>query len=116
MTTTRQEFKDLANELVNDEFADFRRTLLITQGGSYDPTTETVTGATTASYQAIRQKLTFKEYQLQAIQATDFAVVYTSTAKPSVSATCVYDGSPCQIVNSTFDGADAAVRLILRAL
>ena len=116
MTTTRQEFKDLANELINDEFADFRRTLTITEGGSYDPTTETVTGATTASYQAIRQKLTFKEYQLQAIQVTDFAVVYTSTVKPLVSATCVYDGSPCHIVSSTFDGADAAVRLILRAI
>ena len=101
MTTTRQEFKDLANELVNDEFADFRRTLTITEGGSYDPTTETVTGATTAS--------------CQAIQVTDFAVVYTSTVKPSVSATCVYDGSPCHIVSSTFDGADAAVRLVLRA-
>ena len=116
MTTTRQEFKDLANELINDELADFRRILVITEGGSYDPTTEAVTGAETASYQAIRQKLSYKEYQLQAIQVTDFTVVYTSTVKPSVGATCVYDGSPYHIVSSTFDGADAAVRLILRAI
>lgn len=116
MTTTRQEFKDLADELVNDEFADFRRLLTITGGGTYDPITETTTGATTSSYQAIRQKLSYREYQLQAIQVTDFAVVYTSTVKPSVSATAVYDGIPCQIVSSDFDGADATVRLILRAL
>ena len=116
MTTTRQEFKDLANELVNDEFADFRRLLTITEGGTYDPITETATGATETSYQAIRQKLTYKEYQLQAIQVTDFAVVYTSAVKPSVSATAVYDGVPCQIIIADFDGADATVRLILRAL
>lgn len=116
MTTTRQEFKDLANELVNDEFADFRRLLTITEGGTYDPVSETTTGATETSYQAIRQKLTYKEYQLQAIQITDFAVIYTSAVKPSVSATAIYDGAPCQIVSSSFDGADATVRLILRAL
>lgn len=116
MTTTRQEFKDLANELVNDEFADFRRLLTITEGGAYDPVTETTTGATTASHQAIRQKLSYREYQLQAIQVTDFAVVYTSTVKPSVSATAVYDGVPCQIISSDFDGADAIVRLILRVV
>lgn len=116
MTTTRQEFKDLANELVNDEFADFRRLLTITEGGTYDPTTETTTGATETSYQAIRQKLSYREYQLQSIQVTDFAVVYTSTVKPPVSATAEYDGVPCQIVSSDFDGADATVRLILRAL
>lgn len=116
MTTTRQEFKDLANELVNDEFADFRRLLTITEGGAYDPVSETTTGATTSSYQAIRQKLSYKEYQLQSIQVTDFAAVYTSTVKPSVSATAIYDGIPCQIVSSAFDGADATVRLILRAL
>ena len=116
MTTTRQEFKDLAGELINDEFADFRRTLTITEGGTYDPTTETVTGATTTSHQAIRQKLTYTEFQRQDIQVTDFAVVYTSQNKPTVSATAVYDGMPCQIISADFDGADATVRLILRAL
>lgn len=114
MTTTRQEFKDLANELINDEFSDFLRDLVITEGGTYDPKTEAVTGATTASYQAIRQKLNYQEYQRQDIQVTDFAVVYTSTVKPSVSAKCVYDSEPCQIISAAFDGADATVRLILR--
>lgn len=116
MTTTRQEFKDLASELINDEFADFRRSLVITEGGVYDPATETIAGATTTSYQAIRQKLSYAEYQLQDIQVTDFAAVYASTAKPSVSATAVFDGKPCQIVSASFDAADAAVRLILRGL
>ncbi len=116
MTTTRQEFKDLANGLINDEFADFRRSLVITEGGTYDPATETITGATTTNHQAIRQRLSYSEYQLQDIQVTDFAAVYTSTAKPSVSATAFFDGKQCQIISASFDAADAAVRLILRGL
>lgn len=117
MATTKAEFQDLAAELIDDEFADFRRPLVIVTDGVYDPITETFAPGSSATYQAIRQKLTYTEYQRSDIQVTDFAVVYTASgAAPMVSQTVTYDGKACQIVDVQQDAADAAIKLILRAL
>lgn len=117
MPTFKSEFQDLATELIDDEFADFRRPLAITQPGVFDPVTETFAAGSTATYQAIRQKLTYTEYQRQDIQVTDFAVVYTrSAAAPSIARQVTYDGVQCQIIDVMQDAADAAIKLILRAL
>lgn len=117
MPTTKAEFQDLAAELIDDEFADFRRPLVIATDGVYDPNTETFAAGSSATYQAIRQRLTYQEYQRQDIQVTDFAVVYTRTAgAPTVEQQVTYDGVQCQIIDVMQDAADAAIRLILRAL
>lgn len=117
MATTKAEFQDLASELIDGEFADFRRPLVITQPGVFDPTTETFTGGQSQTVQAIRQKLTYTEYQRQDIQITDFAVVYTRTGNaPSINQRVTYDGKPCQVIDVQQDAADAAIKLILRAL
>lgn len=117
MPTFKSEFQDLAAELIDDEFADFRRPLVIAQPGVFDPATETFADGATATYQAIRQKLTYTEYQRQDIQVTDFAVVYTRTsAAPNIGQQVTYDSVQCQIIDVMQDAADAAIKLILRAL
>lgn len=117
MATFPSEFQDLASELIDDEFAAFGRALIITQPGVLDPVTETFAAGATKTYQAIRQKLTYTEYQRQDIQVTDFAVVYTRTAAaPNIGQTVTYDGVQCQIIDVMQDAADAAIKLILRAL
>lgn len=117
MATTKAEFQDLAAELIDGEFADFRRPLVITQPGVFDPDTETFTGGASVTVQAIRQKLTYTEYQRQDIQVTDFAAVYTATGTaPAVNQQVTYDGKACQVVDVMQDAADAAIKLILRAL
>lgn len=117
MPTTKAEFQDLAAELIDDEFTDFRRPLVITQPGVFNPVTETFSAGATATYQAIRQKLTYTEYQRQDIQVTDFTVVYTRTAAaPNIGQQVTYDGAQCQIIDVMQDAADAAIKLILRAL
>lgn len=122
MATTKQEFKDLAAELIDDEFADFRRTLVftVTTGGTYDPVTETETGATTETYtyQAIPKAVDIKEWQGTDIQITDMGCVYTrvDAFEPKVSDTCVYDGKAMQVKAVMLDAADATVKLVMRAL
>ena len=117
MATLPVEFQSLASELIDDEFAAFRRPLVITQHGAFDPNTETFLQGASTTFQAIRQKLTYAEFQRQDIQVTDFAVVYTRTATPpSIAQQVTYDGKQCQIIDVMQDAADAAVKLILRAL
>lgn len=117
MPTTKAEFQDLAVELIDDEFAAFRRPLVITQPGVFDPNTETFADGASTTYQAIRQKLTYTEYQRQDVQVTDFAVVYTRTAAaPNIGQQVTYDSVQCQIIDVIQDAADAAIKLILRAL
>lgn len=117
MPTTKAEFQEIAPKLIDDEFADFRRPLVIVTDGFYDPGTETFEAGSTATYQAIRQRLAYQEYQRQDIQVTDFAVVYTRTAAaPSVGQTVTYDGVQCNVIDVMQDAADAAIKLILRAL
>lgn len=122
MATTKQEFKDLAAELIDDEFAEFRRTLVftITTGGTYDPVTETETGATTTiyTYESIPKPVDIKEWQGTDIQITDIECVYTriDSFEPKISDTCTYDGKDMQVKAVMLDAADATVKLVMRAL
>lgn len=117
MATLPSEFQDLASELLDDEFAAFRQPLSLSFGGSWDPITETLTGGTTITAQAIPTKLTYTEYQRQDIQVTDTACVFRySGVKVPVSAKGTFNGLPVQVVDAMYDSADAAVKLIMRAL
>lgn len=122
MATTKQEFKDLAAELIDDEFAEFRRSLVFTvvTGGLYDPVTETESGATTTTYtyEAIPKPVDIKEWQGTDIQLTDIECVYTriDSFEPKVSDTCVYDSKEMQVKAVMLDAADATVKLVMRAL
>jgi hypothetical protein len=117
MATTKDEFKDLADELINDEFADFRQSLVITSGGNYDPLTETVTGATSHTYQAIKFSVNLADWQGTDVQQSDTGAVYTRAESfvPSVGDYCTLGGLAMSIVAIKLDAADATVKLVLRA-
>jgi hypothetical protein len=116
MATTKQEFKDLADELINDEFADFRQVLIITSGGTYNPVTEACTGATNRTYQAIKFSVDMIDWQGTDAQQSDTGAVYTriDTFAPSVGDYCTLGGVAMSIIAIKLDAADATVKLVLR--
>jgi hypothetical protein len=122
MATLRSDFKELAAELIDSEFSDFRRQLIftVTTAGSLNPVTGQMTGGTTTtySYNAIPQPIDITEWQGQDVAVTDVMVVYTRTDAfaPSVEQRCTYDGKAMQVKQALYDAADATVKLVLRAL
>lgn len=116
MATTKQEFKDLADELINDEFADFRQALVITSGGTYNPVTESYTGATQRTYQAIKFSVDMIDWQGTDAQQSDTGAVYTriDAFAPSVGDYCSLGGVAMSIIAIKLDAADATVKLVLR--
>jgi len=116
MATTKQEFKDLAGDLINDEFADFRQALVITSGGTYNPVTESYTGATQRTYQAIKFAVDMIDWQGTDAQQSDTGAVYTriDTFVPTVGDYCSLGGAAMSIIAIKLDAADAAARLVLR--
>ncbi len=117
MATTKQEFKDLADELINDEFAGFRQALIITSGGAYDPVTEAYSGATQRTYQAIKFGVDLIDWQGTDAQQSDTGAVYTrvDTFVPSVGDYYTLGGVAMSIIAIKLDAADATVKLVLRA-
>ena len=118
MATQPEEFQVLADELINDEFATFRQALVLMYGGTYNPATETTTGRTTVTYQAIPAAIDFKEYQSLGLEITDISAVYTRTAAPlpPVGASATFDGRNWRVLSAVGDTAKATVRLFLRAI
>jgi len=116
MATTKAEFQDLASELIDSEFADFRQALVVTSGGTYNPVTEAYTGATNHTYQAIKFGVDLIDWQGTDAQQSDTGAVYTriDTFTPSVGDYCILGGVAMSIIAIKLDAADAAVRLVLR--
>lgn len=118
MATTKAEFQALATELIDDEFADFKRTIVITRAGVYDPITETNEASLTFTTGAIRTALKDSQFENQLIKVGDFNCVLNNDAlitfTPTVTDSCTYDGVACQIIDVMRDGADATVKLVLR--
>ena len=122
MATLRNDFKELAVELIESEFADFRRPLVftVTTAGSFNPVTGQMTGGTTTaySYNAIPQPIDIAQWKGQDVAVTDIMVAYTriDAFTPSVEQSCTYDGKAMQVKQALYDAADATVKLILRGL
>jgi len=116
MATTKAEFQDLADELINDEFSDFRQVLVIASGGTYNPVTESYTGATQRTYQAIKFGVDLVDWQGTDAQQSDTGAVYASidTFVPSVGDYCSLGGVAMSIIAIKLDAADATVKLVLR--
>jgi hypothetical protein len=119
MATTKAEFQQLATELIDDEFSDFKRSLVVTRAGTYDPITETTGAGQSFTTGAIRTALKDSQYENQLIKVGDFNCVLSNDSKvtfaPTVTDSCTYDGVACQIIDVMIDGADATVKLVLRA-
>ena len=118
MAAFPQEFKDLATELIDDEFGAFRRPLTFSTVGSFDPVTEVITPGPSYSYQAIPGAIDMDEWQGTDVQVTDTPVTYTriDSFMPSVSSQGLFDSKPVQVVAAKYDAADATVKLVLRGL
>lgn len=122
MATIPPEFQQLAAELIDDEFAAFRKPLVftVTTAGTYDPVTDTTPGGTTTTYtyQAIPGVIDLREWQGVDVQITDRMATYTriDVFKPSVGSRCTFDGVPMQVVQAMYDAAGAAVKIVLRGL
>ena len=122
MATFKSEFQDLAAELIDDEFADFRRPLVftVTTAGTFNPVTGQTTGGTvnTYSYQAIPSAMDIEQWQGFDVAVTDVPVTYRriGSFQPSVEQQCVFAGKDFQVIAALYDAAEATVKLVLRAL
>jgi hypothetical protein len=122
MATFKSEFQDLAAELIDDEFSDFRRPLVftVTTAGTFNPVTGQTTGGTvnTYNYQAIPSAMDIEQWQGFDVAVTDVPVTYRrfDSFQPSVEQQCVFAGKDFQVIAALYDAADATVKLVLRAL
>ena len=112
MATTKAEFVDLADELINNEFADFRRPLTISKDGVYDPITDTEAAGETYNMQAIPLDLkTASDIFEGATNASIYLVAFKGETAPQdldASYNCVYDGKDMSIEMVENDAANAA--------
>ena len=111
MATTKQEFVDLANELINDEFADFKRPLIISKNGSYNPVTDVEEAGVVFNLEAIPIDIkSASEVFANVTNESLFLVAYKGPTDPQAldaSFKAVYDGKAMTINAVENDSADA---------
>ena len=112
MSTFRSEFIELANELINDEFADFRVSMTISKDGEYNPITQTESGGESYSMLAIPIDLkSASEIFENVTNSSLYVVAYKGATSPQAldaSYACVYDGKAMTIQAVENDAAGAA--------
>lgn len=112
MTTLKSEFVTLADELINDEFADFKRSLVISKDGSYNPITDTEEDGVLFNMEAIPLDIkSASDIFDNVTNASLFLVAYKGPTDPQsldASFTCVYDGVTMSIEAVENDAAGAA--------
>ena len=120
MATLRAEFQELADELINGEFADFKKPLVLTQVGEWDQDTQSVVGASTDNIAGIRLEFESSEIDGGKVQADDYKIILvTQDARNvdlnSINFECVFDIIKVNIKNIEHDPADAATTLHVRS-
>ncbi len=112
MATSKSEFVDLANELINDEFADFRNPLLITKDGKYNPSTDTEEAGESYPMQAIPLDInSASRIFADATNESLYLVAFKGDTDPQAldsSYACNYDGKKYTIEAVENDPANAA--------
>ena len=112
MATTKQEFIDLAFELINDEFADFKVSLTLAKDGNYNPSTGAIDGGANYNLEAIPLDIQSAEQIFTNVTNDNvFAVVYKGSTAPSnldASYSAVLDGVTMTIQEVENDSAGAA--------
>lgn len=112
MATTKQEFVELADELINDEFADFRNPLVISKDGSYNPVTDVEEAGVVYNMSAIPLDIkSASEIFDNVTNSSLFVVAYKGDTDPQeldASFTAVYDGVTMSIESVENDSANAA--------
>lgn len=118
MPTFKNEFQDLASELINDEFADFQRPFVIKKDIGYNPITDTEIKFSVETG-AIPIDLRTAEQVFSNVTATDiYLVILNDAPVPSdfgASFHCEYDGVEYEISEVEPDPANAAyfVRIVI---
>jgi hypothetical protein len=118
MATLKSEFQELAAELIDDEFADFKRPFIIKKNGDYSP----VTGETppfNAETGAIPLDLKTAEKVFTNVTSSEiYLVILNAAPVPSgfdESYHCSYNGVDYDINQVEGDPADAAyfIRIVI---
>lgn len=112
MAIFKAEFVELANELINSEFADFRVSMTISKDGEYNPITQIESGGESYSMLAIPLDLkSASEIFENVTNSSLYVVAYKGVTSPQAldaSYTCVYDGKAMTIQAVENDAAGAA--------
>ncbi|MDB4352473.1 hypothetical protein OAA60_03470 [Porticoccaceae bacterium] len=112
MATFKDEFVALSNELINDEFADFKRPLVISKSGKYDPISNTESPDELYNLEAIPLDIASASVIFANVTNDSIYIVAykgdTSPQELDSSYTCVYDGKNMTIDAVENDPADAA--------
>lgn len=75
MATLKQEFDVLANELMNGDFVEAKYPIILTNAGSYNPTTGTTAGGTAQTLNATRLSYTQNQFDGANIKYGDILVM-----------------------------------------
>ena len=112
MATLKSEFIELADELINGEFTDFRVDITISKEGAYNPSTGTTEAGVSYSMQAIPLDIeSASQLFANVTNSSLYVVAFKGATNPSSfdsSYTCVYDGDPMSIEAVENDPAGAA--------
>jgi len=112
MSTLKSEFVDLANELINLEFADFRNPLVVSKDGAYNPVTDIQEARVVFNMMAIPLDIkTASEIFDNVTNSSIYLVAYKGDTVPQVldaSFTATYDGKAMTIESVENDSANAS--------
>jgi hypothetical protein len=117
MTTTKAEFQDLAQELMQDEFSDFASPCVLTKVSGFNYATQTYTSSA-QTVNAIRMEYASSQVDNNFILTGDFMLLIeyqlvTIGIRPD-NTTCTFGGEPLNIISTTIDAADAIIKLQVR--
>lgn len=112
MATTKQEFIELAAELINDEFADFKVSFNLSKDGKYNPSTGLVEPGESYNLEAIPLDLQSAEQIFTNVtNESNFIVAYKGDTQPQnldASFSATLDGVKMTIQEVENDPAGAA--------
>jgi hypothetical protein len=121
MATTKAEFLELADDLIDDEFAEFFTSRDFTLKSGYDPMTGGYSSTITLPVLAARIEYDTMQVDGSLIQVGDFQLLAKvsefTTLQPRTDGLQVdVDGVLCQVIRATKDPADAAWIMQVRAV
>lgn len=119
MATTKAEFKQLADELINGEFADFFSNRVFTVPGVKNPITGVVTGGVSKSISCLRADYKADQIDGLIIRSIDFKLVLlhknvTGININAANLRVMVEGKSCLVINVSLDAADAVYTLQVR--
>ncbi len=119
MSTSPQEFIDLAAELIGDEFAAFADNCVLLNATGWNNVTQTAT-TETQTVKAIRIDYKARDIDGESVQINDYMLIaqfspITISVRPD-STTCTFKTENLQIKNVNIDPAGATIIMQVRRL